>query len=268
MSYFFSYIKVGEYMKNIKYGILLFIFLLSFYLSDKALLYVESMSPIMKQIESYDGVMESKPVNAIINDNEIIPGRNGKVLNKRESYLKMNDFGKFNETFFVYDDIKPKISLYDNLDKIIIRGSKEYSVSLIVDNDSSYQYLIDNKIPFTKIVSNKDEIIINDNITYVNSNYDEKNFVTINSYLRKKRSNSKICLIGISNLELCKKNKYLLVKNSIDIYKNNISDVINIVSGDIIYLHNDLSLSDIKYIISSISYNNLIIEELDLIVNE
>ena len=64
----------------------------------------------MKSIKelNYEPVL---PVDAIIDDNTIIPGIKGKKINERESYLKMNEFGAFNINFLQYDYQKPNISL-------------------------------------------------------------------------------------------------------------------------------------------------------------
>lgn len=254
-------------MKYIKYIFLLSLFVFSFYISDKLLLYVENLSPIMKKIDEYK-IENTTAVNAVIEGNNIIPGKNGKVLNKRESYLKMNDFGAFNETFFVYDFIKPDVSLYDNLDKIIIKGNKDNSVSIILDNNKFYNYFDDNKLYYSVVNYDLDTVNKSTYKTYINTFYDDYNFYSLNSAFKRKSIKERICLVGYSNLEICKNKKYLLVKTSLDIYKNNIIDIINIKSGDIIFLHNDLSLNEVKYILSNIKYNNLKIISLHELVNE
>lgn len=263
--FFISYNLLVILMKYIKYSILSFILIFSFYISDKLLLYVESLSPIMKEINNYD-FKEEKPVNAIIEGDKIIPGKNGKRINKRESYLKMNDFGKFNETFFVYDYIKPDISLIDNNEKIIIKGNKKDLVSIIVNNN--YDYFINNNIKFTYIVSDIKDVVNSDVITYINSFYDDYDFLSLNSKFKRNKINDRICLFGKSNLELCKKKDYFIVKPSIEINSNNIIDILNIKGGDILFLDKDLSLEKIKYIISNIKYNNLKIVKLSELISE
>lgn len=80
-------------MKYIKYALVITLCVLSFYASDRLILYVENLSPLMKEIKMYEDSLYESPVNAIIEDNTIITGKKGRELNKRESYLKMNDFG-------------------------------------------------------------------------------------------------------------------------------------------------------------------------------
>lgn len=143
-------------MKYIKYTLLIFLCVFSFYISDTLLLYVENSSPLMQTINEYQNLDEYEPVNAIVDGNTIIPGKKGRVVNKRESYLKMNDFGTFNETFFVYDYIDPEVSLQDNLDKVIIGALDKTKIALVVDSDKFDDYLYDSKIYYSKLVSSNE----------------------------------------------------------------------------------------------------------------
>lgn len=253
-----------KYLKNI---ILVGIFVFSFYFSDKLLLYVEGLSPIMKTIDSNYQEYEIEPVNSIINDDTIIVGSNGKSVNKRESYLKMNDFGKFNDTFFVYDNVKPDISLQDNLDKIIIGSSKYDSISLIINNESLINYLDDNNIYYSILIDNLDNIKIKENVDYINTSVN--NFRIINNYLRRKKVNNKLCLVNYSNIEKCKNNKSYLIKPYLEINKNNIaSSKSEIMGGIVILINDDINLNEFKYIINYIKYRNLNIIKLSELISE
>lgn len=87
--------------------------------------------------ENYNG-FKIDSVNAIISGNTIIPGINGRKVNVNKSYKRMKANGFYNEDLYVFDYIKPNISLSDNKDKIITNiNSKKRMVSLIflVDND-------------------------------------------------------------------------------------------------------------------------------------
>ena len=228
-------------MKYIKIGIMFIFILITFYFSDKLLLYVENLSPLMKSVKEHasDDLL---PVNAIIDGNTIIPGKKGKSVNIRESYLKMNEFRVFNETFYVYDYIKPDISLDDNLDKVIIKGSKDNLISIIVDNKLLEEYLLSKDI---------------------------KGFEELNLYFKRDKINKKICLIGYSSNEYCYKNNYYKVKPSIDIYSSNlVRDKNNISSGDIVFIHDNLSLSEGKILINSILSKRLEIVYLSDLISE
>ena len=179
-------------MKNVKYAVLIVMSIFSFYISDKLLLMVEGMSPLMQTINEVKDFREYEPVNAIIEGNTIIPGKRGRTINKRETYLKMNDFGTFNETFFVYDYQEPEISLKDNLDKIIIKGNNNSAISLIVDTDIFDEYLKGENIKYTKLINDENKIKKSDLINYVNANGDETDFYDLNYYLKRNKINNKI----------------------------------------------------------------------------
>lgn len=253
-------------MKYVKYGLVIFLCVFSFYISDTAIIMVENMSPIMKEVKKYsDNYVE--PVNAIIEDNTIIPGTNGTKLNERESYLKMNEFGTFNETFLVYDYIKPDISLYDNLDKVIIKTNKTSEVALIVLDSKWDSYFKENKIKYTKVIKTSEDI--DSSISYINGNGGADEFNKLNSFLKKNNLNSKICLVDHSNIASCKSNKYFIVKPTIEISHSNLASVKkNISGGDILLLNSTLSLSEVKVIISHIKYNNNSIVSLSDLIKE
>ena len=254
-------------MEYIKYGIMIVLILLSFYFSDKLLLYVESLSPLMKEIEERKPEIEL-PVNALIDGNTIVPGKNGKEVNIRESYLKMNEFRVFNDTFYVFDEIKPDISLYDNLDKVIIRGNSKSDVSLIVDNKLFESYLLENKIKFNKIIINGDDIEYSD-IEYINGGKDETSFKELNVYFNREKINKKICVIGYSSSNYCYKNDYFKVDPTIHFYKSNLSrDKDKIDGGSIIFIHDNLSLSECKILLNYINSNNFNIVYLSDLISE
>lgn len=262
-----SYKIIGDYMKYIKYGLLIFVCVISFYISDQLLLYVENLSPIMQAINEVEDFDEYEAVNAIIDGNTIIPGKKGRVINKRESYLKMNDFGAFNETFYVYDYITPEISLNDNLDKIIIKGNKDDSLALIVESDKFDSYFLEENIAFTKLIDDKEKIITNDLVNYINSNNEENAFYDLNYYLKKNKKNDRLCLVGQSNINICKTLKYYLLEPNLNLYHSNVVNIKSSLSGgSILYIHDDVLLSELKVIIQSINQKNLdIISVKDLI---
>ena len=254
-------------MKYIKYGFVIALMLVSFYASDRLLLYVESLSPIMKSIED-NLPSDILPVNAVIDGNTIIPGKNGEVVNKRDSYLKINDFGEFNETFFVYDYVKPKVSLYDNLDKVIIRGFSKTDVSLIVDNKEFENYLVENNIKFSKIIHNRDEIV-NTNIEYINGGANSSEAKSLDVYFKREKINKKICIVGYTSNNYCSENKYFKVSPTIDIYKSNLAvEKGKIDGGSIIFIHNNLNISEAKLILNEITANNLNIIYLSDLISE
>ncbi|MCH5167274.1 MAG: hypothetical protein J1F35_05210 [Erysipelotrichales bacterium] len=256
-------------MKYFKYSLLIFLCVISFYVSDKLLLYVENASPLMQAINDVEDFDEYAPVNATIDGNTIIPGKKGRTINKRETYLKMNDFGAFNNTFFVYDYESPEVSLDDNLDKVIIKGNDDKKISLLVDTNKYDEFFLENKIKTTKLISNKDNITDDENISYINANLDKDLFYDLNYYLKRKKENNKICLVGKSNIEVCKTLKYYLVEPNLNMYHSNVVMVkTKLEGGSIIYIHDDVSLSELKVIVQEINYKNLEIVSLSELIKE
>lgn len=254
-------------MKKIKYLFVILLGVFSFYFSDQAILFVENKSPIMKQVKALQ-VETIEPVNAIIEDDTIIPGKNGSKLNERESYLKMNEFGKFNETFLVYDYIKPEISLYDHLDKVIVKSNRIDEVALIVESEEHATYLAKENIKYTKVIKEKNEIK-SETGEYINGNFDEEAFHKLNGYLKKNKLNNKICLMNRSNRESCEELKYFLVNPSVKLNHTNLAEKKKTIEGgNFIYLESNLSISELKLVITQIKYRNLTINYLSELIKE
>ena len=251
---------------KIKYIIFSILMLLSFYLTDKVMIYIDNKSPLMKEIVSKTDDYNVLPVNATISDNTIIPGINGKEINKHKSLIKMQEFGAFNENFLIYDTLKPNISLNDNKDKIIIKGNNlKRNISLILEpNETLENYLKDNNIEFTLIANLNTDLKLNKE--YINGEGDEKKFSDLNA-LFNKNSLSKLCLVNYSNIEMCKKKDYYIVANSKD--SNNYLNLIkNIESGDIILIKKNTSLDNLKLIINEIKRQDLSIVYLSKLISE
>lgn len=97
----------------------------SFYVTEKTTTVFENMDNIMIQIKDNSYKYNIDSVDAVILDNTIIPGKYGKVVNIKKSYSKMKKYGLYDENMYVYNFIKPNVSLSDNKDKYIISGNKE-----------------------------------------------------------------------------------------------------------------------------------------------
>lgn len=250
-------------MKYLKYFSLIFLCVLSFYFSDKVILYVESISPIMQQINEVSASLKENPINATIDGNTIIPGKKGSVVNSRESYLKMNEFGVFNENFFVFDYINPDISLEDNKDKIIVGSSKLDNVALIVDTWKFESILKDYNYSF--VLSDLSSYKENTNIEYLNGSFD--NYDVINNYLKRKKKNTNIMLADYINVQTTK--DHYIVSPSLNIYHSNLAaNISKIKGGSIIYLHDNLSTSEVKLIMDKIKYKNLSVMKLSKFISE
>ncbi len=120
---------------NIVLTILLLTF--SFYYTSLVSNYIKEKDPIMLKIKATSSKYSKKPKNAIIKNNTIIPGINGIEVNIEESYSKMKKVNTYNESLLVFNEIKPKLSIDNNLDKIIISGNpSEKNISIILKTNN------------------------------------------------------------------------------------------------------------------------------------
>ena len=255
-------------MKKIQVLLLISLMLFSFYLSDKITSLAINKNPIMEQINKTSGELTVMGKNATIIDNSIIPGIMGKKINKEASFFKMKEFGAFNETFLVYENIKPNISLEDNKDKIIIQGNKSLrQVSIIIDDDETlinYFNSLDINITILGKVNTKFE-----KFEYINSENTKENFNDLESVLKKNNLNKKICIIEHSNIELCKNKSYYLVKPNIIVNNSNILNAKKeIANGSIIYIDKFVSTKTINLILKQIQYLDLKIVYLSQLISE
>ena len=168
--------------KHIIFSILILIF--SFYYTNKVSEFIKSKDPIMIKIKQEKNKYENKPYNAIIKDDTIIPGKNGKTVNINKSYEKMKKLSFYSDSLYVYNITKPKISLNNQYDKLIIKGNsynKNISILLkIKDKDllnkiikySELNIILDNyfiELYKNDLINIKNNIIVleNNNITNI-----------------------------------------------------------------------------------------------------
>ena len=198
--------------KYIKYFLLTFIILASFYITEKGALFSKSKDPIMQSIINYSKEHNIEAVNAIINDNYIIPGMYGKRVNQIKSLMKMKSDGVFNSLFLITDIVKPNISLENNKDKIITKANaNKKAISFILENDetSVITFLISNKIKASILV---DEKSINNQEFFEQINNDFNNYMKVEKILNKNKNNKNICIISRNNKDFCLRHHKYLVK--------------------------------------------------------
>lgn len=125
----------------------------SFYFTEKTVTVVREADELMIEIKKRQSQYEVKAIEGIIQKDTFIPGISGKKVNINESYKKMKQYGSFNDGLLIYDVVKPKIKLSDNLDKYIVGGNEtKKQVSIILQvNSSNYldevlEVLSDNEI--------------------------------------------------------------------------------------------------------------------------
>ena len=104
----------------------------SFFITEKTALVVSDMDDIMVKIKEEADNYKTNGIDAVIKDDTIIPGVSSRKVNISKSYKNMKSNGYFNDRLFIYDYVKPKISIEDNKDKYIIKGNpSKRMVSLI-----------------------------------------------------------------------------------------------------------------------------------------
>lgn len=254
-------------MKKTKYILLLTLSALSFYITDKVLIFIDEQKPLMKEIKLNASKYETAPVNSVIENNTIIPGLNGKEIDYKKSLVKMEDFNAFNENFLKFNDITPEISLEDNKDKIIIKGNpKKRSVSLILEQDKEKEEYLENYNIKYDILSSLDTDFTKER-EYLNSYKDKENYDALETILKKHKINSHICTTMHNDYDHClKKEHYIVLLTNENLLVNEIINKIS--SGSIIYIPKTMKLVNLKLIISEIERQDLKIIYLSTLISE
>lgn len=104
----------------------------SFYYTNKVIDIVRSKDKIMLQIKKEKSKYEQKAQSAQIIDNKIVPGKNGKKVNEIKSFSKMKQYGKYNDSLYVFDEVEPDISIDSYYDKYIEKGRNDENKVAIV----------------------------------------------------------------------------------------------------------------------------------------
>lgn len=227
----------------------------SFYLTDFVTELAINSNPLMKSIKKNSENYYVKSVNATIDNNTIIPGIKGKIVNEMESFLNMKDFGTFNMNYLIFDYVKPDVSLEDNLDKVIISGNKtKRQISILIhENTNILNYLKENKLKYSKLIDINDELDPCENINIEN---DKEDYNKIDRLLKKK--NKKICIINYSNIESCKNKNYFLVNPNIVLNNSNFNTTLkNIDLGSIILIDNNLNLNNFKLFLNNMKNSDI-----------
>lgn len=104
----------------------------SFYYTNKVVSLIKSKDPIMVKIDKEKNKYEIKAENAKVDNKNITPGRNGKVVNVNKSFKKMKSYGEYNKELYVFDEVEPTVSMDDYYDKYINFGRNDSNkVSLV-----------------------------------------------------------------------------------------------------------------------------------------
>lgn len=244
------------------------ILVFSFYYTDKIALLVQSKNPVLQTINEKKNVLETKAVNATINDNYIIPGISGSKVNVEKSFLNMKSLDKYDEYYLVFDEILPTISLQNNKDKIIISGNKNKNqVSIIIENDEKLiSYFNKYKV---NLLVNKDNYNESKKFELINNEQELKLFNQVNTLLDKDKLNKHLCLFNDNNQKMCLENANYLIKPSLTLDNNSIIEVKNsLENGSIILIKKSAKKEDIAILLKQLQFQDLDIVYLSELIKE
>ncbi|MBQ9072211.1 MAG: polysaccharide deacetylase family protein [Bacilli bacterium] len=205
----------------------------SFFVTEKTATVVNDMDEIMIEIKEKKDDYKIDAIDAIIENNTIIPGINAKEVNINKSYKNMKSNGYFSDKLFIYDYENPKISLTDNIDKYIIKGNpSKRMVSLIftIESDeditdlltiiNNYNVKANFFVNYTWFTNNNEivsEMIKKGHIiSPLMENYSDSNFEWMNMALKKINKQNVVFCYNIndnqSNLDECVLKKNYTIK--------------------------------------------------------
>lgn len=265
----------------------------SFFYTDRAVDIVKRNDPIMKNILANRNNYEIEAVNATIDDDELIPGINGLVIDINKSYTNMKKSNKYDESMYMFEEIVPSISLANAYDKYIVSGNKEkkevaliFKINDIADIDIINNILLDKNVVATffidgevmnnnldviaELVKNKYEI---ENLGY-NENYEIDKLIWTNNLIESlTNKDPKYCYTDYKNsniLELCQKHNMYTIKPNISISNYPFLTVKqNLANGSIISFNiNSDTIKELPSIISYIKQKGYELVLLDNLVSE
>lgn len=239
----------------------------SFYYTDKIASLVRNRNPLMQEILEESENYKIKSVNAQIKDDYIIPGLNGIQVNAQKSFYKMQESDVFNKYFLVLEQVKPKVSVDDNRDKIIKYGNnKQKRVSFIVSRGEISDYFREKNIKASELVTMKD---YKSGSFLEPINDEDENFRALQNSLNLNKENKHICVIKESNKDVCRKQRNFLVEPSLVLTKTNLLDVKKEISnGSIVKIENGVSLDDVSVILREVKFKDLEIVYLSELISE
>jgi len=248
----------------------LFIVLIISIIIYKQTLYIIKDSDIlMTELKSKEKEYYVHPQNAIIKNETVIPGINGKKVDIEKTYKIIKKIKSINEKYIIYKEIPPQISLENNKNKYIISGNNtknEISIILEIDNNTNtgelQKILKSNNIQITFQIDNE-----HNNIERLSKN---KNYELENKNPTKA---NRICILDEPNekiLKLCsKQNKYTVITNKI-IKQSPFSEIKKILKpGLILKIYaNENTLNELDMTIKYIKSKGLNIKKISDLISE
>jgi len=279
-------------MKNIfKFFGLLSLIGFSFFYTDKVMDVVLEQDNIMIDINRVKDQYIILPVDASILEDGMIPGMNGREVNVEKSYNNMRSIGVFQTNYFVFDKIKPSVSMLDNYEKYIIQGNNsKHMVSLIFilkDDkylDELYEIIVQKNIKVNFFVDYK---FLNTNSTMVkefknaniysygsNGEYSPDTLLFSNNLIERiTKQEACFCLTKERNertLDLCAKNEMFTIIPNLYIKTGIYNEVRDKVSsGSMLLIDiNSYNIEELEITIDYIRAKGLKISYLSELLNE
>jgi len=132
---------------------------------------------LLTEIEEKQNQCKTNSIEAIIKNDTIIPGKNGREVDIKKTYAKMRQIGYFDEKLLVYKPKEVKEPLRNNKDKYIISGNKNHKQLTLI-------FKLNNQTNINKIISILDKT--NTKATFfIESSFVEKNYNQVIRLIKK-----------------------------------------------------------------------------------
>ena len=241
---------------------LIFLSIISFIITQQTIKYLQKKDSIMNFLEKEAINYYVYPDEAIIKDNTIIPGVNGRKVNINDSYKMFKMVGSFNNYLLVYNNVSVKDKLINNMDKYIILGNPKknmVSIFLYLDNINNIKKY---NIPLNYIVSyqffweNYDKLVllINSGCNIIIQDVSIKNINNYSVKIDKTKQKNNYCFnenMDDNFKNICYKNNFYSISSNV-IKSNYLSNVKKkLKSGSFIVLkgnYNNELINIINYI--------------------
>lgn len=250
-------------MKNFfKYIGIFSLMCFSFYYTKEVAEFFKKDDAVMKEIENYASIHDKECTEGYINDEGVVLGISGLVVDKDLSYSSMKGTG-FDSSLIKYKEIPCIVSLENNKDNYIIGGNpSKNGISLIINviNGKSINDIIlisKNKsvelnflIDYKYLENNKEIInnILNNNYDILYKGNNEKDLKTFIKDLKSINKNKNTFCVYTDNedvLNYCMDNNLNTIKTNKIYNKNYLSNIkTNLSKGDIIILDESINLKN------------------------
>lgn len=248
----------------------------SFYYTEKTVSVVKEFDEIMIEIKDVAKSKKIKSENALIQNDTIIPGRNGQEVDITKSYQKMRQYGKYDEKLLLMEEFQPKISINDHYDKYVISGNsnkRQVSFLFLVEEDDELSEILEivheYPVSFTFFIDSEwleknNQLLLElisaghtvGNLSH-NGDYEDADFAWIDTVIKRiGKQEISYCYTEEKNkntLELCAINKNYTIFPSLVITNNPYKEIKeNVKAGDLITL--DINKQTIQELPSIIKY--------------